>query len=113
MNTDNEYVVHRDYSNDNSAKIHHCDADNFWTVECYDERVSYAMLEAGATELPSRCDGRFFKVDAKQLILFIAETSGVNVEFLSRKRQQLTAEQIEARRLRMVALNAAQRSKKL
>lgn len=105
-----ETIFHRDID-DETAKVRHHDNDDFWVVESYEARTTKAMLDAGATKLPSRIDGKVFKVDARQLIEFIAESSGLIVEFRTRRRQQLTPEKQEARRLRMAAMNAAQRVK--
>lgn len=106
-----ETIFHRDRDNDESAKARHCDDDQTWTIESYDPKVTRRMIEMGATAKPSRIDGHLFTVDAKQLIEFIAASSGLNVEFRSRKRQQLSPEKVEARRQRMAAMNAAQRVK--
>ncbi len=46
------------------------------------------MIEAEAQPLPTVIDGKLFEVDAKQLIQFIAESSGLVVEFRQRKRRQ-------------------------
>jgi len=67
------------------------------------------LRAAAAAEQPSAHSGRVFTVDAKQLIQFIAAENDLIVEFRQRKRQTLTPEKAEARRLRMAAMNAAQR----
>ena len=111
MRIETETIFHRDIDDDESAKARHHDNDDFWVVESYEARTTKAMLDAGATQLPSRVAGKLFSVDARQLIEFIAAASGLNVEFRNRKRQQLSPEKAEARRQRMAAINAAQRVK--
>jgi hypothetical protein len=102
---------HRSRDDDASNKARHHDDDKFWTVESYEAKTTKAMLECGAKQLPSRIDGKLFEVDAKQLIEFIAASSGLNVEFRARKRQTLSPEKVEARRIRMAELNQRQRAK--
>jgi len=111
MKDEQEYIFHRDISDDSSAKVRHHDDEQTWTIESYDLRVTQRMIELGATAKPSRIDGHLFAVDAKLLIEFIAASAGLNVEFRNRKRQQLSPEKIEARRQRMAELNAKQRVK--
>lgn len=106
-----EYIFHRNAADDDSAKIRHCDNDQTWTVESYDARVSKLMKQSGAAELKSDSSARVFKVNAKQLIEFIAETNGLIVEFRTRRRAQLSPEQIEAKRQRMAELRARQLEK--
>ena len=108
---ESEVILHRNPDEDRSAKARHCDTDKHWTVESYDAVTTKAMRAAGAAEQPSAHSGRLFTVDARQLIQFIAAENGLTVEFRQRKRQTLTPEKAEARRLRMAALNAAQRVK--
>lgn len=96
-----------DYPN----KARHHDNEKTWVVEAYDTGTIRRMTELGATKKDSRIDGGLFVVDAKMLIEFIASSSDLNVEFRNRKRPQLTPENVEKRRLRMAALNAAQRAK--
>jgi hypothetical protein len=96
---------------DERAMARHHDHEKVWTVESYDPKLTRRMLELGATVRPSKFDGHLFTVDARQLIEFIAAASGLNVEFRARKRQQLSPEKAEARRLRMAAMNAKQRVK--
>ena len=108
---ESEVILHRNGDDDRSAKARHCDDDQHWTVESYDAATTKAMRVAGAAEKPSAHSGRVFSVAARQLIQFIAAEHGLTVEFRHRKRQQLTPEKTEARRLRMVAMNAAQRVK--
>lgn len=93
-------------ANDIAHRIHHYDNEQVWTVDAYDRRMIAAMREAGAVEMPSQIDGVLFRVDAKQLIQYIADTSGLIVEFRTRRRQQLSDEQRELRRQRMAAMNA-------
>lgn len=109
---ESEVIFHRgNHDDDTENKARHHDNDIAWVVESYDARTTRAMLDAGATELPSRIDGHLFWVDAKQLIEFIAAASGLNVEFRARKRQALSPEKVEARRRRMAELNQRQRIK--
>mgnify|MGYP001256910474 CR=1 FL=1 len=111
MRDEQEYIFHQNIDDDESAKVRHHDDERTWTVESYDPKVTRRMIELGAPALPSRIDGHLFAVDAKQLIEFIAESSGLNVEFRNRKRQQLSAEAMAAKRQRMAELNAKQRMK--
>ena len=106
---ESEVILHRNIDDDESAKARHHDNDDCWVVESYDARTTRAMVDAGAPERASAHSGRVFVVEARQLIEFIAATNGLVVEFRSRKRQTLTPEKVEARRLRMAAINAAQR----
>ena len=110
--TETEVIFHRnDRDDDEENKVRHHDDDTFWVVESYEAKTTRAMIAAGAEQIPSRIDGALFRVDAKQLIEFIAVSSGLNVEFRTRKRQTLSPDKAEARRLRMAAINAAQRVK--
>lgn len=111
MNEEQEYIFHKDIDNDESSKVRHHDNDKMWTVESYDKRLTRKMLDLGADCLANASDAQMFRLDAKQLIVFIAESSGLIVEFRNRRRQQLTPEKAEARRLRMAFLNAQQRAK--
>ena len=108
---ESEVILHRNREDDRSAKARHLDASKQWTVESYDAATTKALRAAGAAEKPSAHSGRVFSVDARQLIQFIAAENDLIVEFRHRKRQQLTPEKTEARRLRMAAMNAAQRVK--
>ena len=112
MSNESEVIFHRgDRDDDEENKVRHHDNDTFWVVESYETKTTKAMIALDAEQIPSRVDGHLFRVDAKKLILFIAESSGLNVEFRTRKRQTLSPEKAEARRLRMAAMNAAQRVK--
>jgi hypothetical protein len=103
--------LHMPPDNDEAQRARHHDNETTWTIESYDPKVSTALAAFGAVEKKALSDGRIFQVDAKGLITFIAESSGLIVEFRTRRRQQLTPEKQEARRLRMAAMNAAQRVK--
>ena len=93
-----ETIFHRgDRDDDTGAKVRHHDDDPFWVIESYEAKTTKAMIAAGAEQIPSRIDGALFRVDAKKLIIFMAESSGLNVEFRSRKRRQDT----EATRARL------------
>jgi|GEM_PF-7023897 len=81
---------HRDRDDDNSNKVRQCDDSGRWTVESYETRTTKAMQDAGAKQLPSRIDGRLFEVDARQLIEFIAASSGLVVEFRKHRKRQLS-----------------------
>ena len=111
MKDETECIFHRDPTDDASAKARHHDNERTWLIESYDPKVTRRMIELGAPALPSRIDGHLFAVDAKMLIELIAESSGLNVEFRNRKRQQLSAEAMAAKRQRMAELNAKQRMK--
>ena len=87
---DNGYFVASD--SDDTSKARHHDNDKTWTVESYDPRVTRRMVELGASEKPSRTDGHLFVVDAKQLIEFVAVSSGLVVEFRKHKKRQLSDE---------------------
>lgn len=112
MSKETEIIFHRgDRDDDAGAKARRHDDDKTWVVESYEAKTTRAMVDAGAEQIPSRIEGTLFRVDAKALIEFIAASSGLIVEFRNRKRQTLTPEKAEARRLRMAAINAAQRAK--
>ena len=83
---------HRDRDDDASNKVRQCDDSGRWTVESYEARTTKAMIDAGARQLPNRIQGRLFEVDAKQLIEFIAASSGLVVEFRKHKKRQLSEE---------------------
>lgn len=106
MANETEVIFHHNGESDDGNKVRHHDNDNFWIVESYEAKTTRAMIEADAVRIPSRIDGHLFKVNAKQLIAFIAAASGLNVEFRNRKRAQLTPENAEKRRLRMAEMNA-------
>lgn len=95
--------------NDQANQVHHYDNERSWTVVSDDRKLSGYMESIGATEKPCAHDGRLFVVDAKQLIEYIAESSGLIVEFRQRRRQQLSEERREALRQRMATMNAKQR----
>lgn len=89
MINETEVILHRGDRDDaagNKARRH--DASERWIVESYEARTTKAMLDAGAIELPSRIEGKLFEVDAQQLILFIASSSGLIVEFRRHKKRQ-------------------------
>lgn len=89
MSNETETIFHRgDRDDDYSNKARRHDDGQSWTVESYDNKTTRAMIEAGAKELPSKIDGKLFQADARQVIQFIAVSSGLNVEFRSRKRRQ-------------------------
>jgi len=112
MSNETEVIFHRGERDDDAcAKVRRHDDDQTWVVESYETRTTRAMQDAGAESIPTRIDGALFRVDARQLIIFIAASSGLVVEFRTRKRQTLSPEKVEARRLRMAEMNAAQRAK--
>ena len=87
--TETEVIFHRGERNDDAgAKVRRHDDDPFWIVESYEARTTKAMQDAGAEQIHGRIDGHLFKVDARQLIIFIAASSGLVVEFRTRKRRQ-------------------------
>lgn len=92
MREETEIIFHRDIDDDDSAKVRHHDNDDYWVVESYHARTTKVMIDAGATQLPSRIDGKLFKVDARQLIEFIAAENGLVVEFRKHKKRQLSDE---------------------
>jgi len=102
---------HRDRDRDDDNKVRHHDDDKTWVVESYEAKTTRAMIDAGAMAIPSRVDGHLFRVNAKQLIEFIAAASGLNVEFRARKRQELSPEKMAAKRARMAEMNQRQRAK--
>ncbi len=88
-----EVIFHRnDRDDDEDNKVRHHDDDTFWVVESYEAKTTRAMVDAGAIQIPSRIDGALFRVDAKQLIEFIAVSSGLVVEFRKHKKRQLSDE---------------------
>jgi len=110
--TESEVIFHRgDRDDDAGNKARHHDDDPFWVVESYDNKTTRSMVEADAEQIHGRIDGALFRVDAKQLIEFIAASSGLVVEFRTRKRQTLSPEKVEARRLRMAEVRRAIGSK--
>lgn len=111
MSNESEIILHRgERDDDDSNKARRHDDDKTWVVESYEARTTKAMIAAGAEQIPSRIDGHLFRVDAKQLIEFIAASSGLNVEFRARKRQTLSPEAAEAKRRRMAEMNQRQRA---
>lgn len=93
---------------DQAPHVTQCDDETLWTLDCYDERRAKLLMGMGCKPLPAtHSAGKLFKVTAQQLIEFIAADAGLNVEFPKRKRAQLSPEQLEAKRERMRALNAA------
>ena len=112
MSNESEVILHRgDRDDDTGNKARHHDDDKFWVVESYEAKTTRAMIDAGAMAIPSRIDGHLFRVNAKQLIEFIAAASGLNVEFRARKRQELSPEKLAAKRARMAEMNRQQRAK--
>ena len=112
MSNESEVILHRgDRDDDAGNKARHHDDDKTWVVESYEAKTTRAMIDAGAMAIPSRIDGHLFRVNAKQLIEFIAASSGLNVEFRARKRQELSPEKMAAKRARMAELNQRQRVK--
>ena len=88
-----ETIFHRnDRDDDTENKVRHHDDDVFWVVESYEARTTKAMIALDAEQIPSRVDGHLFRVDAKQLIEFIAASSGLVVEFRKHKKRQLSDE---------------------
>lgn len=86
---ESEVIFHRgDRDDDYSNKARRHDNDPFWVVESYDNKTTRAMIDAGAIPLPSKIDGKLFQADARQVIQFIAASSGLVVEFRTRKRRQ-------------------------
>ncbi len=83
---------HRDRDDDASNKVRQCSDGQLWTVESYEARTTKAMIAAGAESIPTRVDGHLFRVDARQLIEFIAASSGLVVEFRKHKKRQLSEE---------------------
>lgn len=105
-----EYHLYQGIETDDTTNQgHHYDQDPTWVVETHDARLATFMRGIGATEQPCLHDGRIFVVDARQLILFIAESSGLAVEFRGQKRRQLTEEQRAAKRAAMATINAKKR----
>ena len=90
MRDEQEYIFHQNIDDDESAKARHHDNERTWTVESYDARLTRRMIELGAIEKPSNCDGAIFQVDARQLIEFIAASSGLVVEFRKHRKRQLS-----------------------
>jgi len=89
--TETEVIFHRgDRDDDAGAKVRRHDDDQTWIVESYEARTTKAMQDAGAESIPTRIDGALFRVDARQLIEFIAAGSGLNVEFRKHKKRQLS-----------------------
>lgn len=92
MSNETEVIFHRDIDDDNSNKARRHDDDKTWVVESYEAKTTKAMLECGAKPLPTVIDGKLFAVDARQLIEFIASSSGLVVEFRKHKKRQLSEE---------------------
>lgn len=91
---------------DDGNKVRQHDNDKTWVVESYSARTTRKMREMGATEKPSKIDGQLFVVDAKQLIEFIASSSGLVVEFRKHKKRQYSEETKAALRDRLAAMRA-------
>ncbi len=106
---ENEVIFHADRSDDESNKARQYSDAKTWIVESYSPKTTRRMIELGAPVTASLIDGHLFELDARQLIEFVAASSGLIVEFRNRRRAQLTPEQTEAKRQRMAELNARQR----
>jgi hypothetical protein len=84
------------------------DQAGVWTLDVYQERHAKHLVTMGCKALPSTHGaGKLFAVDTRQLIQFLADSEDIPVEFRSRRKAQLSPEQLEAKRARMRALNAA------
>jgi hypothetical protein len=93
---------------DQAAHVSQYDDDAAWTLDVYHDRHNRTLTKLGCKPLRStHADGKLYRLTAQQLIQFIAHDAGLNVEFPRRKRAQLSPEQLEAKRERMKALNAA------
>jgi hypothetical protein len=92
MTDETEVIFHRDINDDESAKVRHHDNDDSWVVESYNPKVTRRMIELGAPVVASVIDGHIFQVDARQLIEFIAASSGLIIEFRKHKRRQYSSE---------------------
>lgn len=97
-----EYHLYQGIETDDTTnQAHHCDQDTTWVVETHDHKLASFLQSIGATAKPCLHDGEIFVCDAKQLIAFIAESSGLAVELRHQKRRQYSAEQREAMRQRI------------
>lgn len=93
---------------DTAPHISQYDDETAWTLDVYHDKHAKLLGRLGHAPLPcTHADGQLFRLNAQQLIEFIAADAGLNVEFRSRKRAQLSPEALEAKRERMRALNAA------
>lgn len=94
-----------------SSNERHCrnyDNGDVWHVEAYDKRSATILEGVGAKRAETPYSGDSFDCTPTQLIEYIAALYGLNVEFRKRKRQQLSPEEKQRRRDRMLALRAAQ-----
>lgn len=92
MNDESELYLTQTSNDDGNAHARMDGSWDRWLVDCYDDRIAQVMLNAGCNEVPSNIEGTVFSMTAAQLILFIAEQSGLNVEFRQRKRKVITEE---------------------
>ena len=94
-----------------SSNERHCrnyDNGDMWHVEAHDRRSATILEGVGAKRIQTPHDGVSFDCTPQQLIEYVAALHGLNVEFRKRKRQQLSPEEKQRRRERMLALRAAQ-----
>lgn len=93
------------------ANERHCrnyDNGDVWHVDAYDRRSTTILEQVGAKRIGTPYDGVSYDCTPQQVIEYIAALHGLNVEFRKRKRQQLSPEEKQRRRERMLALRAAQ-----
>lgn len=92
---------------DTAPHISQHDDETLWTIDCYHDRHAKTLMGMGCKSLPATHGaGKLFKVTAQQLIQFIADDAGLNIEFRKRKKKELTDEQRAELSERMRRINA-------
>jgi hypothetical protein len=113
MSDESEYSFRlgTDMNSDTVPMVRHCDDEAVWTVECYDDKLAKKMEKFGAIKKLS-IGGHLYIVDSKQLIIFMAEASGIHIEFKNQKKRTLSDDAKNRRSERMKKLNVEKLSQK-
>ena len=88
-------------------KAHNYAEEDRWTIETYDRRSETILDGLGATRVKSHHDGLIYDMDARQLIEYVAAYHHIVVDFPKRRRKNLSDEQREVLRQRMLKIRAA------
>lgn len=91
----------------NERHVRNYDNEEVWHLDAYDRRSATILDQLGATRIDAGHDGASYDCTPQQVIEYIAALAGLNVEFRSRKKAQLSPEQLAAKRERMRQMNAA------
>lgn len=91
----------------NERHVRNHDGGDVWRVDAYDQRSAAILEGIGATVASRYHDGVSYDCTPQQVIKYVAALHGLNVEFLKRKRQQLSPQERKRRSERMKAIRAA------